>query len=81
MVLATLDIGYAILTAAGLSFIGVGAQPPSPEWGAMLSTGRNYISTAWWYPTFPGIVLSLAVLGFNLLGDGFRDLLDPRWHR
>lgn len=81
VVLATLDMGYAILTAAGLSFIGVGAQPPSPEWGAMLSTGRSYITTAWWYPTFPGIALSLVVLGFNLLGDGFRDLLDPRWRR
>lgn len=81
VVLATLDMGYAILTAAGLSFIGVGAQPPSPEWGAMLSTGRSYITTAWWYPTFPGIALSLIVLGFNLLGDGFRDLLDPRWRR
>ncbi len=81
IVLATLDMGFAILTAAGLSFIGVGAQPPSPEWGAMLSTGRNYITTAWWYPTFPGIVLSLTVLGFNLLGDGFRDMLDPRWRR
>lgn len=81
VVLATLDMGMAIIMAAGLSFIGVGAQPPSPEWGAMLSTGRNYLTTAWWYPTFPGIALSLAVLGFNLLGDSFRDLLDPRWRR
>jgi len=81
VVLATLDMGYAILAVAGLSFIGIGAQPPSPEWGAMLSTGRNYITTAWWYPTFPGIALSLTVLSFNLLGDGFRDLLDPNWRR
>jgi len=81
VVLATLDLGYAILMMAGLSFIGVGAQPPSPEWGAMLSTGRNYITTAWWYPLFPGLALSFLVLGFNLLGDSFRDLLDPKMRR
>lgn len=81
VVLATLDLGYAILMMAGLSFIGVGAQPPSPEWGAMLSAGRNYITTAWWYPLFPGLALSCLVLGFNLLGDSFRDLLDPKMRR
>ena len=81
IVLATLDMGMAIIMAAGLSFIGVGAQPPSPEWGAMLSTGRDYLTTAWWYPIFPGLTLSLAVLGFNLLGDSFRDTLDPKWRR
>jgi len=78
LVLATLDLGSAILTTAGLSFIGLGAQPPSPEWGAMISSGRTYITQAWWYCTFPGTALALTVLSFNLIGDGLRDILDPR---
>lgn len=74
----TLDCGYAILATASLSFIGLGAQPPSPEWGAMINSGRNYFQDAWWFITFPGLALTLTVLGFNLLGDGIRDFLDPR---
>lgn len=74
----TLDCGYAILATASLSFIGLGAQPPSPEWGAMINAGRNYFQDAWWYITFPGLALTVTVLGFNLLGDGVRDFLDPR---
>lgn len=74
----SLDMGGIILTAAGLSFIGFGAQPPTPEWGLMISEGRNYIPGQWWVSTFPGLAISLFVLGFNLLGDGIRDVLDPR---
>jgi peptide/nickel transport system permease protein len=77
----SLDMGGIILTAAGLSFIGFGAQPPSPEWGLMISEGRSYITDAWWLSTFPGLAISLVVLGFNLLGDGIRDVLDPRLRR
>lgn len=75
---ASLDLGFVILAAAGLSFIGLGAQPPSPEWGAMLSSSRENLRDAWWAATFPGIAILLTVLGFNLLGDGLRDLLDPK---
>jgi peptide/nickel transport system permease protein len=78
IVKASMDMGTAILTAASLGFIGLGAQPPQPEWGAMISHGRNYLPTWWWYATFPGLAIYLTVLGFNLLGDGLRDLLDPR---
>jgi len=78
IVQATLDSGYAILTTASLSFIGVGALAPTPEWGSMISIGRSYILAQWWYPTFPGLAIFLAVAGFNLLGDGLRDILDPR---
>ncbi|MCC6180077.1 MAG: ABC transporter permease [Chloroflexi bacterium] len=78
VVLASLSVATAILSAASLSFVGLGAQPPSPEWGAMLSTGRNFLRQEWWLATFPGIAIMLAVLGFNLLGDGLRDALDPR---
>ncbi|AEG61598.1 ABC transporter permease subunit [Desulforamulus ruminis] len=74
----TLGIGEAILIAASLSFIGLGAQPPAPEWGAMISTGRTYILDQWWYATFPGLFIFITVMGFNLLGDGVRDILDPR---
>lgn len=81
VVLATLDMGFAILTAAGLSFIGLGAQPPIPEWGAMLSEARNYIRESWWFPVFPGLAVSITVLAFNLVGDGFRDILDPKFRR
>lgn len=78
VVLATMDMAYVILGTAGLSFLGLGAQPPTPEWGAMLSEGRNFIQTAWWIVNFPGLVIMITVLGFNLLGDGLRDVLDPR---
>jgi peptide/nickel transport system permease protein len=74
----TLDVGYAVLTTSSLSFIGLGAQPPDPEWGTMMSTARNYFRDAWWYTTFPGIALTLTVFAFNVLGDGLQDLLDPR---
>lgn len=74
----TLDIGYAILATSSLSFIGLGAQPPAPEWGAMINSARSHFQDAWWFITFPGIALALTVLGFNLLGDGLRDFLDPR---
>jgi glutathione transport system permease protein len=78
MVQATLTAGTVVLTAASLSFLGLGAQPPSPEWGAMMSSGRDYLGVATWLSLFPGLAVSLAVLGFNLLGDGLRDLFDPR---
>ena len=74
----TLDMAGIILTAAGLGFLGLGAQPPSPEWGAMISTGRDFILDQWWVPTMPGLAILIVSLGFNLLGDGLRDVLDPR---
>lgn len=78
LVQASFDMGGAILSVAGLSFIGFGAQPPTPEWGAMINDGKNYISTQWWVPTIPAMGILSVVLAFNLLGDGLRDLLDPR---
>jgi peptide/nickel transport system permease protein len=81
IVQGTMDIGFAIQLTAGLSFIGLGAQPPTPEWGSMISTGRQYLLSHWWYPTFPGVAILITVLGFNLLGDGLRDFLDPRLRR
>ncbi|WP_425440932.1 nickel transporter permease [Sediminibacillus albus] len=78
IVQATLSVGTAILDAAGLSFLGMGAQPPSPEWGAMLSDGRAALQTAPWVVAFPGLAIFFVVLGFNLFGDGLRDALDPR---
>ncbi len=75
---ASIDFGYAILATAGLSFIGLGAQPPTPEWGSMIAQSRSYMIDAWWFPTCPGIAIFLAVLGFNLLGDAVRDAFDPR---
>ena len=78
IVQASLGFGSAILDAAGLSFLGLGAQPPIPEWGAMIAMGRSLILRAWWVMAFPGIAILLGVLGFNLLGDGLRDALDPR---
>lgn len=78
IVQTTLGFASAILEAAALSFLGLGAQPPTPEWGAMLANGRALILRAWWAVTFPGLMILLAVLGFNLLGDGLRDALDPR---
>jgi peptide/nickel transport system permease protein len=79
MVHISLNMGWAILNAAGLSFIGLGVQPPTPEWGIMVAEGATYIvSGEWWLALFPGAVLMLAVFCFNLLGDGLRDLIDPR---
>ncbi|HMH52692.1 MAG TPA: ABC transporter permease subunit [Candidatus Acidoferrum sp.] len=78
VVKASMDMGAAILAAASLGFIGLGAQPPYPEWGAMISHGRNYLPTWWWYSAFPGLAIYFTVLGFNLVGDGLRDLLDPK---
>jgi peptide/nickel transport system permease protein len=78
IVLSTLRIATAILTAAGLSFLGMGAQPPTPEWGAMLSTGREYLRTAPHVSTIPGLAIMFMVLSFNMLGDGLRDALDPK---
>jgi peptide/nickel transport system permease protein len=75
---ASLDVGQAILATASLSFIGLGAAPPSPEWGAMITEARSHILDAWWLPTFPGVGIFLAVLGFNMLGDNLRDVVDPR---
>ncbi len=75
---ASFDVGGAILTAAGLSFIGFGAQPPTPEWGAMVSETRSYIAEAIWAPSAPAVGILLTVLAFNLLGDALRDVLDPR---
>jgi peptide/nickel transport system permease protein len=70
-----------ILTAAGLGFLGLGAQPPTPEWGVMVSDGRNFILNEWWIAAFPGFAIMIVVLGFNLLGDGVRDIMDPRLRR
>jgi peptide/nickel transport system permease protein len=78
LVQASFDMGGAILSAAGLSFIGFGAQPPTPEWGVMISEGRKFISTQPWLSLFPGLAILLTVAAFNLLGDGVRDVLDPR---
>jgi peptide/nickel transport system permease protein len=78
IVVATLEFGLMVLFEAGLSFLGLGVQPPTASWGAMLSTGRNYVATAWWIATFPGLALFLLVLSINLIGDHVRDRLDPR---
>jgi peptide/nickel transport system permease protein/dipeptide transport system permease protein len=78
IVQATLGIGEAILNSAGLSFLGLGAQPPTPEWGLMIASSKQFITNAWWIVTLPGIAILLAVLGFNLFGDGLRDILDPK---
>jgi len=81
LVQSTMDIGGAILTGAALSFIGLGAQPPTADWGRMVSTGRNYFLHQPWYGTFPGLAIFLVTLSFNLLGDGIRDVIDPRSRR
>jgi len=78
IVQASLDFGYTVLTAASLGFLGLGAQPPKPEWGLMISQGRSYFPTSWWVATVPGLAIFLTVMGFNLLGDGLRDVLDPK---
>ena len=81
IVQATLGVAGAIISAAGLSFIGLGVQPPTPEWGAMLSAGKQYIRTNWNIVTFPGLTIMLSVFALNLLGDGLRDALDPKMKR
>ena len=81
VVLSTLRVGSALLAGSALSFIGLGAQPPTPEWGAIMATGREYLLDAWWITFFPGVLIALSVLGVNLLGDGLRDRLDPALRR
>jgi peptide/nickel transport system permease protein len=75
---ATLELAFMIIYESALSFLGLGVQPPTPTWGWMLSDGRNYVATAWWLATFPGLAIMLTVLAVNLLGDWLRDTLDPR---
>jgi peptide/nickel transport system permease protein len=81
LVRATIGMGFTILTAAILGFLGVGAAPPSPDWGLAVAEARQHLPEAWWFPTFPGLAILLLVLGFNLLGDGLRDAADPRLRR
>jgi peptide/nickel transport system permease protein len=78
LVMATLQAGSVVVETAGLSFLGLGAQPPSPDWGALLADGHSYFLSAWWIATFPGLAIFLVVVGFNLIGDALRDQLDPR---
>jgi peptide/nickel transport system permease protein len=78
IVRVTLDMSGIILTAAGLGFLGMGAQPPMPEWGTMIAASRAFILEQWWVPTIPGVAIFVASLAFNLLGDGMRDVLDPK---
>ena len=77
----SLDVGFAVLTVASLGFVGIGVRPPTPEWGQMLSSARGYLPDYWWTAIFPGAAIFVAVLGFNLLGDGLRDVLDPKSRR
>ena len=81
IVQVSLGMSYAILIEAGLSFLGLGIQPPTPSWGYMLATGREFITLAWWLTTFPGLAIFLTVLSWNFIGDGLREALDPRQHR
>jgi dipeptide transport system permease protein len=81
IVQATLGFSTAILDAAALGFLGLGAQPPTPEWGTMLATAREFVQRAWWVVTFPGLAILITVLAFNLMGDGLRDALDPKLKR
>lgn len=78
LVYATLRCGYTLLAASGLSFLGLGVQPPTVTWGRMLADGRNYVATAWWLSTFPGVFITLLTLGLILIGDRLRDVADPR---
>ena len=80
IVLVTLDLGNAILVFAGLSFLGLGVVPPTPEWGSMVGEGRELVQQ-WWVATFPGLAILTVVMGFNFMGDGFRDWLDPHARR
>jgi dipeptide transport system permease protein len=81
IVQATLNFSSAILDAAALGFLGMGAQPPTPEWGTMLAEAREFIQRAWWVVTFPGLAILITVLAINLMGDGLRDALDPKLKR
>jgi len=81
LVQATVDMGTVILAMGGLAFLGLGTQPPSPDWGLMVSEGRSFILDQWWIATFPGIAIFIVVLAFNLLGDTLRDIFDPRQYR
>jgi peptide/nickel transport system permease protein len=81
IVRATIGLGFTILVAAVLGFLGMGATPPAPDWGLTIAESRVYLPKAWWYVTFPGLAILLTVMGFNLLGDGLRDLVDPRIRR
>lgn len=81
IVQATMDIGSAILEAAALSFLGLGVQPPTPDWGLMVSEGKNYFLNYWWYPVFPGLAIFITVIAFNLVGDAIREVIDPRLRR
>jgi len=81
IVRATIGLGFTILVAAVLGFLGMGATPPAPDWGLTIAESRTYLPRAWWYVTFPGLAILITVMGFNLLGDGLRDLVDPRIRR
>lgn len=81
LVQATVDLGTVILAMGGLAFLGLGTQPPAPDWGLMISDGRTYILEQWWISTFPGLAIFIIVLAFNLLGDTMRDIFDPRQYR
>ncbi|HUC66635.1 MAG TPA: ABC transporter permease [Stellaceae bacterium] len=81
IVRATIGLGFTILTAATLGFLGMGATPPAPDWGLMIAESRSYLPGAWWFALFPGLAILITVLGFNLLGDGLRDIVDPRLRR
>ena len=81
IVAATLGIGNVIVLEAGLSFLGLGLQPPTPSWGSMVADGRANLLNAWWISTFPGLAIVFTVVAFNLAGDGLRDALDPRLRR
>ncbi len=81
IVRSSIGMGFTILTAATLGFLGVGAQPPTPEWGVTIAESRQYLPDAWWYAAFPGLAIFLVVMGFNMFGDGLRDILDPRIRR
>ena len=81
LIQATLDLGSAIISAAGLSFLGLGAQPPTPDWGLMVNMGKTYFLQHWWYATFPGLAILVLVLGFNLFGDAIREATDPKLSR
>ncbi len=78
IVRSTIGMGYTILTAAVLGFLGAGAQPPTPEWGLAISEARDFLPGAWWFATFPGMAIFLVVMAFNMFGDGLRDVLNPR---
>ena len=81
IVVSTLGVATSILVAAALSFLGLGVQPPTPEWGSMVSAGRDYLRNNWWVSTFPGVTIMITVLAINVLGDGLREALDPKLKR